>query len=120
MPTLTQSTNATGYVTFQKATAGSYTFHISKEGYPEMNETIPYNATPLILTVNLSDNSNTASTDPSNTLVIIVSVAIVVAAVSVISTLFIVQRKKSPNVKKLQEMKKQMKSKYESQKTQFS
>jgi len=115
MPTLSDITNATGYVTFQNATAGSYTFKIIKEGYPPMNETIPYTNTaqPLALTITLS-NSNTNSKNSSNTLIIIVSVVVTAVVVAVISSMSIVRRKKSPNTKKLQDLQKQMKSKFES------
>jgi hypothetical protein len=113
MPTLIDVTNATGYVTFQNATAGSYTFNIIKEGYSSQNETINYNGQPLALTIPLS-NSNSKSNNSGNTLIIIVAVVVTAVVAAVISSLYLVRRKKSPNLRKLQELQKQNKHKFES------
>jgi hypothetical protein len=111
--TLIEVTNATGYATFQNAPAGSYTFKISKLGYPEMNETISYNAQPLTRTVNLSDSTVKSSSNSSSTIIVIVSVVVAAVAVAVITSLFMLRGKKSPNTKKLQELQKQMKPKFQ-------
>ena len=112
MPTLTDVTNATGYVTFQNATAGSYTFKIIREGYAQMNETINYNGQPLALSIALSNN-NANSKNSGKSLIIIVVVAVAAVAVAVISSLYMMRRRKSPNVKNLQLLQKEMKSKFE-------
>jgi len=113
MSTLLEISNATGYVTFENATSGSYTFSIVKEGYPTQNETIPdYNAQPLTLTIALAGTATNA-TNSSNSLIIIIAVIVTFAVAAVIVGVFTVKRKQSPNLKKLQELKKQMKSKFE-------
>jgi len=111
-PTLIEVTNATGYVTFQIAVAGSYTFKIVKNGFIPQNETIEYDGRPLPpLTITLtSSNPN----DPGNNLFIIVSIIVVAVAFGVIGSLYLIRQKKSPNVTKLKEVQKQMKSKFES------
>ena len=105
MSTLFDITNATGYVTFKNATAGSYTFSIVKEGYPTQNETFDYNAQPLTLNISLM-GSTADETNSGNTLIIIVAVIVTAAVAAVIVSLLIVKRRQSPNVKKLQELKK--------------
>jgi hypothetical protein len=114
MQTLFDITNATGYVTFQNATAGSYTFKIIKEGYPPQNETIDYNGQPLALSIALSSSNTNGNNSNGNTLIIIVSIVVAAVVIAVISSLYLVRRKKSPNIKKLQELQKQIKYKYES------
>jgi len=114
MQTLFDIANATGYVTFQNATAGSYTFKIIKEGYPPQNETIDYHGQPLALSIALSSSNANGNNPNGNTLIIIVSIVVVAVAVAVISSLFLVRRKKSPNIKKLQDLQKQMKPKFQS------
>ena len=54
MPTLIDITNATGYVTFKNATAGSYTFTVNKSGYSPMNATINFTGQPMTLPLTLS------------------------------------------------------------------
>lgn len=112
MSTLFEISNATGYVAFKNATAGTYTFTIVKEGYPTQNETLDYNAQPLTLNIAItgsSDNSNNSH----NALIIIVVVIITAVIAAIVIFLFAVKRKQSPNVKKLQELKKQMNPKFE-------
>lgn len=113
MQTLFDITNATGYVTFQNATAGSYTFKIIKEGYPPQNETIDYHGQPLALSIALSSSNANGNNPNGNTLIIIVSIVVAAVVIAVISSLFLVKRKKSPNIKKLQELQKQIKPKFE-------
>ncbi len=81
--TLLQVSNATGYVSFENATAGSYTFKIIKQGYPETNETLEYNGQPLTLTIPLT--ANTESNPNANNLMAIVAVIIVSVAVVAVS-----------------------------------
>ena len=113
MSTLTAVTNSTGYVAFQNATAGTYTFTIVKEGYPTQNETLDYNAQPLTLNIELLNNTKSNTNNSDETLIVVVAVVIIAVAVALIAGLFIVKRRKSPNLKKLQELKKQMKPKFE-------
>ena len=112
MPTLFEITNATGYVTFKNSTAGSYTFKIIKQGYSQMNETIDYNGLPLTLTIPLLNGSTDSNNLGGNELIIIISFIVAAVTVTLVSSLYIARRKKSPNIKKLQELKKQMKYKY--------
>jgi len=112
MSTLFEISNASGYVTFKNATAGSYTFTIVKEGYPTQNETLDYNAQPLTLNIAVSATSGNGN-NSDNSLIIIVAVIVTGAVAAVIIYLFVIKRKQSPNVKKLQELKKQMKPQFE-------
>jgi hypothetical protein len=110
MSTLFAITNATGFVSFQNATTGTYAFTIIKEGYPLQNEIINYNAQPLTLNIGLSGNGNSNS---ANTLIIIIVVIATAVSAAVVGSLYVIKRRKSPNIKKLQELKKQMKPKFE-------
>ncbi len=107
--TLLQVSNATGYVSFENATAGSYTFKIIKQGYPETNETLEYNGQPLTLSIPLT--ANTESNPNANNLIAIIAVIIVSVAVVAVVSLLLVKRRKSSNTKNLQDLKKQMQSK---------
>ena len=114
MPTMLQVTNGTGYVKFDNATAGTYTFKIIKQGYSQLNETFTYSGQPLTLTVPLttSDSSGDSSLLSSNTtLNVIVATIIVAIILVVVYVLFIGKRRKSPNTKNLQDLKKQMENK---------
>ena len=106
--TLLEISNATGYVSFQNATAGSYTFKIIKQGYPDTNETLDYNGQPLTLTVPLT--ANIESNPNANNLIIIVAVIIVAVAIVAVVSVLMLKRGKAPNIKKLQDLKKQMDS----------
>ena len=109
--TLIDVTNATGYVTFNNVTAGPYTFKIMKEGFATMNETLTYNGQPLSLSVELSGGS---SDDGSGSnLIIIVAIIVVVVVAVALGGLYIMRRKKSPNVTKLKDLQKQMKPQYQ-------
>ncbi len=106
--TLLQISNATGYVSFQNAPAGSYTFKIIKQGYPETNETLNYDGHPLTLNIPLA--ANTENTPNDNTLIVVVVVTIVVVAVLVVVFVLFVKGKNTSNTKNLQQLKKQMNS----------
>jgi hypothetical protein len=110
MRSLSDVSNSTGYVNFQNVTAGLYTFKIIKEGYPEMNQTIDYNGQPLALSIALFNGN--ANSNVSINLILIIAIAAIVIAIAVASSLYIVRHKKSANIKKLQEMQKQLKNKY--------
>ena len=107
--TLLQISNTTGYVSFQNATAGNYTFKIIKQGYPDFNETLAYNRQPLTLVIPLT--SNTDSNSNANNIIAIVAVIIIAVAVAAVVAVLLVKRRKSPNIKNLQELKNQMDSK---------
>ena len=92
MPTLSEITNATGYVTFQNATAGLYTFKIIKEGYLQMNQTINYTAQPL-LTITLYKSN--AKSNNSGTPLITLTVVIIVIVIAAIGSLYLIRRKRS-------------------------
>jgi len=111
MSTLFNVTDATGNVAFQNANAGTYIFRIVKDGYPTQNETLDYNVQTPTLSIALTGSSNGNSS--SNNLVIIIIVIVIAVAAAAVGSLLIVKRRKSPNIKKLQELKKQMKSKFE-------
>jgi hypothetical protein len=107
--TLLQVSNATGYVSFQNAPAGSYTFKIIKQGYPETNETLDYTGQPLTLSIPLI--ANTESNPNASNLIVIVAVIIVAVALVAVVFVLLLKRKKAPNIKNLQELKNQMNSK---------
>jgi hypothetical protein len=113
MPTLLQITNGTGHVMFENATAGTYTFKIIKQGYTQLNETFTYNGQPLALSVPLTTSNNSAESSPLTNTTLIAIVAIVIAVMVVLAVAFLLfgKRKKSPNTKDLQELKKQMENK---------
>jgi hypothetical protein len=108
MGTLFDLTNSTGYVTFKNITTGTYTFRVIKDGYQEINQTINYKGQPLSLTLTLS---NGGAID-SNTLIIIIAVVITATVVAVICGLYIVKRKRSAKIRKLQDLQKHLKYKY--------
>ena len=107
--TLLQVSNATGYVSFENITAGSYTFKIIKQGYPETNETLEYDGQPLTLSIPIT--ANTTSNPDANNLIVIVAVIIVAVAVVAVVSLLWIKHRKSSNTKNLQDLKKQMQSK---------
>ncbi len=108
MATLTNVTDASGSVTFQNATAGSYVFKIIKDGYTQLNETIPsYNAQPLTLHVPLVSSNGSNNNSSTNNLVVI-SVVIAAVVIAIVSSMLLIKRKTTPNVKKLKELKKQI------------
>ncbi len=109
MTTLNEITNATGYVTFQNAISGSYTFKIIR-GSTSMNQTFDYTGQPLALTLTLLDSNAPATAD--NTVLLIAAIVIVIIAVSAVSALVIVKRKKTERIRKLHELQNQLKRKY--------
>jgi hypothetical protein len=101
-------TNSTGYVTFKNLAIGSYTFRIIKDGYAEMNQTINYKSQMPTLTITLTSNDVL----DTKTLIIIISVVVVATVIAVISGLYIIKRKRSAKVRKLQDLQKHLKYKY--------
>ncbi len=110
--TLIQVTNATGYVTFQNVTAGSYTFKILSAGYAQLNETINYGGEPLTLTLPLANSYVPGNNTSNNSLNAIIAVA-AIAIAAVVICLVLLKRKTSPNAQKLKDLKKQMNYKKE-------
>ena len=108
MGTLFDLANSTGYVTFKNIATGTYTFRAIKEGYQEINATINYKGQPLTLTLTLS---NGGSID-NKTLTIIAGVVITATVVAVISGLYIVKRRRTAKIRKLQDLQKHLKYKY--------
>ena len=107
--TLVEITNATGYVTFENATLGSYTFNVNKLGYPSMNATIDYTGQPLSLSITLLS----AETQTNTGMILIVAVSLAVAIVIVLGIiLFLVRRSNLAKTRKLQELKQQLNNKY--------
>jgi hypothetical protein len=105
---LSDLTNSTGYVTFKNLAAGTYTFRMIKDGYKEVNETINYiGGQPLALTITLI-----SSAVDNSTLIIVVSIVVAATAIAVISALYIVKRKKTAKIRKLQDLQKHLKYKY--------
>ncbi len=107
--TLLQISNETGYVSFQNASAGSYTFKIISQGYPETNQILDYNGQPLTLTIPLTAKTD-SNQDANNPIVVVVVIIVVVVAAAIVSVLLL-KRRNSPNIKNLQELKKQMENK---------
>jgi len=104
--TLLDLTNATGYVTFENVTPGSYTFSVSKDGYPVTNETIPFTGQSITLNINLVGSSTAkASNTPVMTIMIILAV---VAAAAGISVFLLVTRGNKSRDKKIKELQKQL------------
>lgn len=86
-----------------------YTFKIIKQGFPETNETLDYNGQPLTLSIPLTANID--SNPNSNNVIVIVAVIIIAVAVVAVVFVLLVKRKKAPNIKNLQQLKKQMDNK---------
>ena len=107
-PTLFDITNATGYITFKNATAGSYTFSIIKQGYAPMNTTIDFTGQPMALTLTLLGGN----TQADYTLIIIISIMVTAIVIAAISALFLIRHRKAARFKALQQLQKQMKNKY--------
>ena len=107
-PTLFDITNATGYVTFKNATAGSYIFSIIKQGYAPMNATIDFTGQPMALTLTLLGGN----TQADYTLIIIISIMVTAIVIAAISALFLIRHRKAARFKALQQLQKQMKNKY--------
>ncbi len=88
-------------------------FSIIKVGYPSQNETLDYNAQPLPpLDIALTGGTSSGN-NSGNTLIIVVALVVTAAVVVVVVGLFVVKRRQSPSVKKLQALKKQMKPQFD-------
>jgi hypothetical protein len=105
--TLTDLTNATGYVTFNNLLAGSYSFKLIKDGYADFNETLTLKGQPLALTVTML-NSSTLDTQ---TLALIAVIVVVATVVALASGMLIIRRRRSAKIRKLQDLQKQVKYK---------
>ena len=91
---LSAVTNATGFVTFQNVTAGSYTFQVFKEGYQLVNQT--FNATDQKLTHTIflsnADSANNSQDTTTSPLLIPAIVAVIIIVAIVASILFVRRR----------------------------
>jgi hypothetical protein len=107
MGTLVQLTNATGYVTFQNVTAGSYTFKLVKQGYPTTNETIDYPGQPTTININLVTGQMTTLTNGTSIMLILI---IVVAAIAIAgaSGFLLIKSGERSRSRKIKELQKQL------------
>lgn len=82
--TLLASTNSTGYVTFQNAPAGSYSFVVKKNGYDSTFDSVSLKGQPLTLTLSLSKNSSGSKGGIPLTTILIALVIVIIAIVIVV------------------------------------
>ncbi len=87
---LSGSTNETGYVIFKNVMAGNYTFAINKEGYETVNQKIALKDRSLSMSLTMF--GGTAQAD--NTWLII-TVVVIVAIVSAVISLVLINRRKA-------------------------
>ncbi|MGA2682550.1 MAG: hypothetical protein ABSF44_12210 [Candidatus Bathyarchaeia archaeon] len=105
--TLVDLTNATGYVTFQNVTAGSYTFKLVKQGYPTTNETIDFPGQSLTLDINLVNGKITTQTNGTSIMLVLI---IVVAAIAIAgaSGFLMIKSGERSRTRKIKELQKQL------------
>jgi hypothetical protein len=103
-------TNATGYVTFQNVSKGSYTLNITKQGYKPNAANIDFTGQSLILPLTLLSANSTATGD--NTLLIVLIVIIIIVISASLLTVLLIRRRNDARIRKLQELQKQLKQKY--------
>ena len=103
-------TNATGYVTFQNVSKGSYTLNITKQGYKSNAANIDFTGQSLILPLTLLNANSTTTGD--NTLLIILIVIIIIVISASLLTVLLIRRRNNVRIRKLQELQKQLKQKY--------
>lgn len=77
-------TNSTGYVVFQNAPAGSYSFSIKKKGYDSTFDSANLAGKPLALTLTLLADSSGSKGGSSLSIILIAVVVVVVAVVVVV------------------------------------
>jgi hypothetical protein len=92
-------TNDTGYVTFNDAAAGSYTFQITKEGYETSEQTVEFNGDHLSTVMQLG--SSIAVDSGGFNIWILVGVIAIFAVVFVIIGVVVVKRRKQKPTKNL-------------------
>jgi len=109
--TLEGQTNATGYITFSNISSGSYSFRISKDGYKELNQTMPFKSQSLSLTIQLTKEETV-----NNNALLIVSIVATAVVVAVIIALFLVRRRQTVNIEKLRRLQKELAPKFEEEK----
>lgn len=107
MGTLLQVTNATGYVTFKNVDAGSYTFKIVKEGYPQANASINFPGQSFKMNINLA--SSTAS--PINYVELIIIIVIVAGAGVGFGVFWLIRRGNKAKSRRILELQQQLKPK---------
>jgi hypothetical protein len=95
MKTLSGTTNSTGYIVFQNATAGNYTFAISAKGCYQTFAHVEFSGQPTTVTQKLSaDAADSASHGISLSTILIVAVIVVIAVVIVV--ILVKRRSSSP------------------------
>jgi len=109
MTALLDVTNSTGYVTFQHAIAGSYTFKLVKEGYPTTNATIDFTGQPLTMNINLVNGSASQNSSmPAMLIIIIIVMAIAAGGVFLLT----VRCGHTARERKIKELQRQLDTKY--------
>ena len=91
--TLSGTTNATGYIVFQNATAGNYTFDVSAKGCIQTITHVDLKNQPAAVTLTLAANvaSQTGHGFPFSTILIIV----VIAVVAMVAVFVMLKRRKA-------------------------
>ncbi|MGA2683341.1 MAG: hypothetical protein ABSF44_16270 [Candidatus Bathyarchaeia archaeon] len=90
--TLSGATNSTGYIVFQNATAGNYTFSIIKKGYYQTFEHVDMKSQPFAATLTLLNSaSNSTHSSPLPTIL----VAVVAIVVGIIVFILVLKRRGS-------------------------
>jgi hypothetical protein len=95
MKTLSGTTNSTGYIVFQNATVGNYTFSISAKGYYQTIEHIDLKGAPAAVTLQLSANASNSASHGSSFPTILIAVVVGVVVVAVIVVVLVIKRSRS-------------------------
>jgi hypothetical protein len=89
---LSAVTNASGYVTFDNLTEGSYTFQIVKEGFEQGHQTITYPSKISTYTLILWDESSSVANSGDNSLAVLAGIVAVIVVVVVVAVIFVRRR----------------------------
>lgn len=92
MTKLSDTTNATGYVTFANAKEGNYTFNVSKDGYSPITQTINYKTNSTTRTLFISSQAPQQAVQDL-TIVWLILVVVIVAVVVAVAAL--IQRRRT-------------------------
>jgi hypothetical protein len=97
MVQLSGVTNETGYVIFDNAAVGKYTFSVVKEGGQPINQTINYKGQSTTYTLLLSSENPSKPGDNTMTIAAVIIVVIIVVVIGIV--LMIKRRNRTPNLK---------------------
>ncbi len=86
---LSDITNSTGYVTFTNVSAGNYTFHITKDGYEQLDTRINFEGQQVKAELALSIESAA----PANSILLPIIVVVVVVVVVVLVVILLLKRR---------------------------